>query len=618
MLLQSKSAVQGSWPRGRSLLAAGGLLAVAVFAGGVGLRAEPPATDPKPDEPKTVIIFKADGDMPPKYIKRLIDLKSVEDGQSGKALFLFRDVEDDGQPGEKNKPAEKGKKAQGRVVIVIDSENGPVTVPIDIDSSDVSKEVEKAVQKARGEAAAARQQRSKAIEKALESLKGELNDEQIQQLRKHLEAMKATKAAGEQKRIWVQATAAPAAPGAPPKPAAPAAEIGFFRKSTVAGGGGRLGARVEPPSAALADQLDLPKGQGLVIGEVMKGSPAAKVGLAANDILLELAGKAVPSDPGQFMKRLHEIPADESVTAVVLRKGHKEKIGGIKLPEAKADDPVMLWKVDPTDGPTIHEGKVFIRQVPEGKALSPDAPSPKPAPRPDLGKYDELLLNLQLHLDDMQRTLGEDHPKIKEVRDRIEEIRKLKADAKAGAKPAEASFQRGTVILRETPDGNIIYQATPAEKNKPSPAPANSDRDMKRKLIDSEMKLKEMLGTYGPDHPQMDKMREQVARLREQIERNKAVVKPADGEKMVSVRVNDGRFEAVQSQGDVKISVSGFVDAGKASVDGIAISEGGTIKKYKQIGDVPEQYRDTVKQLISHGSPARFEYHHSEEKQPQK
>jgi beta-lactamase regulating signal transducer with metallopeptidase domain len=620
MLLQSKSAVQGSWPRGRSLLAASGLLAVAVFAGGVGLRAEPPQTETKPEERKDVIIFKSDGDMPPKYIKRLIDLKAVEDGSLGKVLVLLADgVEDDGNAGEKNKPGEKVKKVQGRVLILVETENGPVTVPIDIDSSDSTKEIEKAVQKARVEAAAARRQRSKAIEKALESLKGELNDEQIQQLRKHLEAMKATKAAAEQKRAWIAAPAAPGAPPALPKPA-PVAGTGFFHKTTVAGGGSRLGVRVEQPSPALADQLDLPKGQCLVIAEVMMDSPAAKAGLAANDILLELAGKAVSNDPGQFIKWLHQVPADEPVIAVVLRKGHKEKLGGIKLPEAKADEPVMLWKVDPTPGGKVLRGTITLREAPDGKPLAPDAPTPKPAPRLDRDKQeethrqkmDEIQLNLQLQLDDLRQKLGEDHPKVQAVRERMEQLRKTMPDEKPGTKPVESRPQRGTVILRESPDGNIIYQATPAEKNKQSPADAN------RKLADTEMKLKEMLGTFGPEHPQIVKMRDEIARLRDQLEQAKRAAKPAEGEKTVSVRVNDGRFEIVQSQGDLKISLAGAVDAGKKSVDGITISEGGASKKYKQLADVPEQYRDTVKQMMSFASPVRFEFKHADENQPQK
>src|ERR1700731_497109 len=56
---------------------------------------------------------------------------------------------------------------------------------------------------------------------------------------------------------------------------------------------GRLGVRVSIPSGARAVQLDLKKGQGLVIDEVLPGSPAAKAGVKASDVLVEVAGKTV-------------------------------------------------------------------------------------------------------------------------------------------------------------------------------------------------------------------------------------------------------------------------------------------------------------------------------------
>jgi beta-lactamase regulating signal transducer with metallopeptidase domain len=98
----------------------------------------------------------------------------------------------------------------------------------------------------------------------------------------------------------------------------------------------RLGARIEKPSAALVDQLDLPKGQGLVIDDVLNGSAAAKAGLKPNDILLELNGKPVPSDPNEFARLLQDVKPDTKVNAVVMRKTRKETIKGLSLPKAPA------------------------------------------------------------------------------------------------------------------------------------------------------------------------------------------------------------------------------------------------------------------------------------------
>jgi beta-lactamase regulating signal transducer with metallopeptidase domain len=113
-------------------------------------------------------------------------------------------------------------------------------------------------------------------------------------------------------------------------------------------GGVRLGVRVERPADVLASQLDLPVNQGLVCVDVPAESVAGKAGIKPHDILLELAGKPVSSNFPDFQKALADIKADSPVDIVVLRKGKKETIKGVKLPEVKntANIPVL-----PFDGP---------------------------------------------------------------------------------------------------------------------------------------------------------------------------------------------------------------------------------------------------------------------------
>jgi hypothetical protein len=101
----------------------------------------------------------------------------------------------------------------------------------------------------------------------------------------------------------------------------------------------RLGARVAKPSATLADQLDLPQGQGLVVEHVTPNSPADKAGLKAHDVLLELNGKPVPSNVEELLTQLAAIKTDKPVNAAVLRKGKKETIKGIRLTEVKEPRP---------------------------------------------------------------------------------------------------------------------------------------------------------------------------------------------------------------------------------------------------------------------------------------
>lgn len=106
--------------------------------------------------------------------------------------------------------------------------------------------------------------------------------------------------------------------------------------SMMLGGEGRLGVIVEQPSDVLADQLDLPQGQGLVVKAVRPDSAAAKAGIKPNDILLELNGKAIKNDAAALVKMLSDIKPKTPFELLVLRKGKKETLRGELLPERKA------------------------------------------------------------------------------------------------------------------------------------------------------------------------------------------------------------------------------------------------------------------------------------------
>jgi membrane-associated protease RseP (regulator of RpoE activity) len=98
----------------------------------------------------------------------------------------------------------------------------------------------------------------------------------------------------------------------------------------------RFGAILQTPDATLAEQLDLPRGQGVVLGTVLPDSAAAKAGLKVHDVLLEMNGKPVSSNLDEFARQAEQIKADTPVDVVVLRKGKKETVKGLKLPEAPA------------------------------------------------------------------------------------------------------------------------------------------------------------------------------------------------------------------------------------------------------------------------------------------
>jgi membrane-associated protease RseP (regulator of RpoE activity) len=122
-------------------------------------------------------------------------------------------------------------------------------------------------------------------------------------------------------------------PGFPPRPPGGGAmPPGFIWPGRDA----RLGVRVDPPSDAMAEQLDLPKGQGLVVQEVVPDSAAAKAGIRLHDVLLEVDGKTVANRADELARMIANIKPDTAVDVVVMRKGKKETIKDVKLPEAKA------------------------------------------------------------------------------------------------------------------------------------------------------------------------------------------------------------------------------------------------------------------------------------------
>ena len=115
----------------------------------------------------------------------------------------------------------------------------------------------------------------------------------------------------------------------------------------------RLGGKLTRPSDTLIDQLGLPKDQGLLLQEILPDSAAAKAGLKNNDILLELAGKKVPNEPAEFAKVVNAVKNGEAVDAVVLRKGKRQIVQGLKLPAVQSLPtlPPLPEQLEPAPGP---------------------------------------------------------------------------------------------------------------------------------------------------------------------------------------------------------------------------------------------------------------------------
>lgn len=95
---------------------------------------------------------------------------------------------------------------------------------------------------------------------------------------------------------------------------------------------GYLGVQLNPElSEALADQLGLPTGQGILLAGVVANSPAAKAGLKKNDVVVKIAGKDVPRDVQTFVKLVAGLNPKKAVDVMIIRKGKRKTIRGIKL-----------------------------------------------------------------------------------------------------------------------------------------------------------------------------------------------------------------------------------------------------------------------------------------------
>jgi serine protease Do len=88
---------------------------------------------------------------------------------------------------------------------------------------------------------------------------------------------------------------------------------------------GYLGVQVGPLSAEIASHLGLPNPEGVVVGKVSVGTPAAKAGLLDGDIVTSLAGKPV-KDVHTLQRTVAELPLGKPVDLTIWRDGATKKL----------------------------------------------------------------------------------------------------------------------------------------------------------------------------------------------------------------------------------------------------------------------------------------------------
>jgi Do/DeqQ family serine protease len=88
---------------------------------------------------------------------------------------------------------------------------------------------------------------------------------------------------------------------------------------------GRLGVAVQPVTSALAPSLGLKEVQGVLINAVDPNGPAAKAGIKAGDVVIDINGKPT-NDPNEFRNMVAETQPGTQITLTISRNGQNQQV----------------------------------------------------------------------------------------------------------------------------------------------------------------------------------------------------------------------------------------------------------------------------------------------------
>ncbi len=106
---------------------------------------------------------------------------------------------------------------------------------------------------------------------------------------------------------------------------------------------GRIGAHIQMLTPSLAQALQSPVKQGVVVINVEPGSPAQKAGIQSGDVLSGVNGKQF-SNPTEFVRQIAQSPLDKPVTIELYRNGQKQNISVTVLGSYIKEPPVVKTK----------------------------------------------------------------------------------------------------------------------------------------------------------------------------------------------------------------------------------------------------------------------------------
>ena len=147
---------------------------------------------------------------------------------------------------------------------------------------------------------------------------------------------------------------------------------------------GYLGIYPQALTPELAESLDAPTEEGILVAQLEEDTPAAKAGLEQGDLILEVNGAAVTSDVNAFRLKVAELPVGETIHLVVFRDGKTRKLdvvlgerpsaivasapGGGREDDTWAGLRVGALESDATPGVQEEQGVVVLEVEPDSPA----------------------------------------------------------------------------------------------------------------------------------------------------------------------------------------------------------------------------------------------------------
>jgi Do/DeqQ family serine protease len=151
---------------------------------------------------------------------------------------------------------------------------------------------------------------------------------------------------------------------------------------------GWLGIRIQPLTADLAPSFGVKEGEGVLVADVMPGSPAEAGGLKSGDVILEVEGQKTAEVP-DLQKVVADTEPGKEARVTVLRDGRRETLS-VKIGEMPADEPVVASRGIERWGLTVQPispelARQFKLQAGEGVLVSEveeDSPAGRAGIRP--------------------------------------------------------------------------------------------------------------------------------------------------------------------------------------------------------------------------------------------